>query len=39
MTTPDLDRLIAYVATATDCQSADLGIFPDWFLAAFERLQ
>jgi hypothetical protein len=36
MSTPDLDRLVAYVATATDYDTADLGTFPDWFLAAFD---
>jgi hypothetical protein len=36
MSTHDLDRLVAYAATATDYDVADLGTFPDWFLAAFD---
>jgi hypothetical protein len=36
MTTHDLDRLVAYAATSTDYDVADLGTFPDWFLAAFD---
>ena len=36
MNTHDLDRLVAYAATATDYDVADLGTFPDWFLAAFD---
>lgn len=32
----DLDRLVTYVATATDYDVTDLSTFPDWFLDAFK---